>query len=172
MIFSNVVRRFIDPSRRRGITAPVPGSAASNRRWRIGRSSGAIGTTRTACPSCPDVFALRTTSRPCSQSTSPQRSATSSEGQRSPAYRLSAITPRQRSSEHAASSAGIHDAGMYRARSGFACEPVRRSANGLDAMSPQRSARRKIALAMMVRFATVAAARRFSRVTPFSSVTV
>jgi hypothetical protein len=58
----HVVRRFAPGSRSRGTTYSVPGSAASNSASRIGRNSGASGTTRTACPSCPAVFGLRTVS--------------------------------------------------------------------------------------------------------------
>jgi hypothetical protein len=47
----NVVRRLVVGSVRRGTTASLPSGAWSKSACRIGRSSGVIGTMRTAWPS-------------------------------------------------------------------------------------------------------------------------
>ena len=50
MIFVRVVRRFAPELLNSGTTASHPSSARSNNESRMSRNSGAIGTTRTACP--------------------------------------------------------------------------------------------------------------------------
>ena len=91
MSFMKAVRGFVVGSVRRGTTASLPSVAWSKRDCRIGRSSGVIGTMRTAWPSWAAVFGLRTVIRLRSQLNSPQRSSTISEGQRGPAKRLRAM---------------------------------------------------------------------------------
>jgi hypothetical protein len=90
--FMNVAHRLVVGSVRRGTTASPPSEAWSKRVCRIGRSSGVIGTMRTAWPLWAALFGLRTVIRLRSQLRSPQRSSTISEGQRRPVKRLRAMS--------------------------------------------------------------------------------